>query len=176
MSVENCSYETDRLLVGPWHDPASGEWPEIDLASVVSNIMTEPVTRHLPDPWRGPYPPDRARTWVAERDEESPTLLVLERSTGTALGLIILHESPTADDRSEVRLGYLLAEGAWGRGIGSEMIDGLLRWCREQTTVATIVAGVEPDNEASSRLLTGLGFEPASDDDAGSERPYVLVL
>lgn len=177
VSVETCSYETERLLVGPWHSPASAEWPEVDLASVVSTMLTEPVTRHLPDPWRGPYSPDRARSWVAERDEESPTLLVIERSAGDAVGLIILYESPAVvDGRSEVRLGYLLAEQAWGSGIGSEMIEGLVRWCREHSTVARILAGVEPDNEASGRLLIRLGFEPAPDDDAGTERTYVLDL
>ena len=55
-----CAFETDRLLVREWHSVTPKEWNEQDLPTLVVNLMTEPVTRSLPPPWRGEYSVDRA--------------------------------------------------------------------------------------------------------------------
>lgn len=159
MAVERCSFRTDRLLVQPWHDPPADEWPALDLATTIAALMTEAVTRLLPADWQGPYSVDRARQWIAERDEESPTLLAVDRSTGGPIGLVILFESP-ADTSGlvEVRLGYLLAETAWGKGLATELLSGLVDWSRNRREIGSIVGGVAPSNSASAAVLERLGF------------------
>ena len=125
----------------------------------MAELLTEPVTRHLPPAWAGPYPIDRARRWIAERDEESPTLLAVERSTGRAAGLVIVFESPLgADDLISVRLGYLLAERLWGQGLATELVGGLVEWCQTQPGIDSLVGGVAPANQGSRRVLERLGF------------------
>jgi len=171
MTVETCSFRTDRLLVQPWHDPVDDGWPSVELATAVAGLLTEPVTRHLPDSWHGPYSIDRATQWIAERDNESPTLLVLNRSMQAPVGLVFLFESngpgssgadSEADDKTanlvDIRLGYLLAESAWGRGLATELLGGLVCWAREQAMIGSITGGVAPANGASRRVLERLGF------------------
>lgn len=172
MIAETCAFETERLIVKQWHALASGQWPSLDLPTVIAEMMTDAVTRYLPMAWRGPYTVARAEVWIAERDEESPTLLAVDRSTGEAAGLVILFES-VADtgEGTDLRLGYLLAEAAWGQGLATELLDGLIRWCRDQPDLVSLSGGVATINDASTRVLDRLGFTlvdtngPATDDE-----------
>ena len=78
----------------------------------------------------------------------------------------------------EVRLGYLLAEDAWGQGIASELVSGFVGWCREQTSVSSIAGGVALDNPASRRVMQKNGFELVQRDGeiAQDEQLYRLRL
>ncbi len=138
MMVEACKFETERLLVSGWHTQDAIEQQLRDLADVVAAMLnqdqnlTEPadstpasqsVTRWLPESWQGHYTPARARAWIDELDSEATTLLVVEKSTNQPAGLMILFETESGDsvDSIEVRLGYLLSEPFWGRGLASEL-------------------------------------------------------
>ena len=163
---ERCTFTTSRLTVREWHAPAGDDWPETDLASVVSAVMTEPVTSALPPEWQGPFTIDRAIEWITARDSEGPTLLVVDRSNRQAVGLVILFESVAEDGTGvDVRLGFILAEASWGRGLASELIEGFVRWCRTQSGVRSLAGGLEPGNAASRRVLEKNGFEPVEDSD-----------
>jgi RimJ/RimL family protein N-acetyltransferase len=153
--VEGCTFRTERLSVEEWRRTNDAA----ELAAVVSTMLTPPVTESLPPGWQGSYDPARARRWIAERDAEATTMLVSERSSGSGVGLLLLHEEPAADAAGiEVRLGYLLAERAWGRGLGGELVSGFVRWCHAQPTVTSVVGGVAPGNVASMRILERNGF------------------
>lgn len=141
---------------------------------MVAGMLTEPVTRWLTPSWHGPYAQQRAAEWIEARDAEGPVLLVQDRSTGDPLGLVLLYEEPT-DEGVEVRLGYLLAEHAWGRGLGGELLKGFVAWCRARGDVRTIIGGVAPENAASIRLLARLGFRPEAAA-AGEDLSYRLSL
>lgn len=175
-----CAFETDRLLVREWHSASPEEWPEQNLAALVTRVMTEPVTRSLPSSWQGEYTAERAAGWIAERDSEGATLLVLERSTRQAVGLLMLFESVAEDepDGVDVRVGYLLAESAWGEGIASELIEGLVEWSRAQAPIRSLAGGVARDNVASARVLEKSGFRQVEVErgDPGSERLFELGL
>ncbi len=177
MTCESCSFETDRLAVRNWHSAPDEDWPAQDLAELVVDLMTKPVTRSLPSDWQGTYTIDRAAEWVNERDREGATLLARERSTSEAVGLVMLFEMPRADGaESDVRLGYLLAESAWGRGLGSELIGGLVDWCRARASIRSLAGGVAADNAASARVLEKNGFSEveADHDDPTRERLFTL--
>ena len=60
---------------------------------------------------------------------------------------------------TDIRLGYLLSKNAWGKGIASELVAGFAVWCRGQSTILTIFAGVAQDNLASVRVLEKTGFD-----------------
>ena len=125
-------------------------------------MLTEPVTRMLPSAWQGDYTVSRAREWIRERDQEGTTLLVIDNSTKEPVGLVILIEvdSKNAIDGIEVRVGYLLAESAWGKGLATELVKGLVEWCRTQSTIATLAGGVNADHPVSMRVLEKNGFHP----------------
>jgi len=172
---ETCDFETARLRVGDWHSVSFG--PRRDLAVVVAEMLTPAATRSLPPVWHGDYSLDRAREWIAERDEESVTLLATDRESGEALGLVIVFEVDGADDGGgvDLRLGYLFSESAWGRGLATELVEGFVGWCRAQPSIRSITGGVASDNVASARVLTKNGFTATGSPRQG-EQIYELRL
>lgn len=171
MHSKSCSFETERLWIGDWHSSdAIGNDPTA-LPQVVSALLTPTVTRALPEDWQGPFTSSRASNWIEERDREGSTLLVVERSGHSPAGLLILAEDGDDTTRRCVRLGYLIAESAWGRGLATELVEGFVQWCRDND-VALIIAGVEHDNLASQRVLEKCGFVPSADGDSTSELFY----
>jgi ribosomal-protein-alanine N-acetyltransferase len=179
MVSEQCSFETDRLFVDEWHSASWAGDDEQALPDVVASLMSASVTRALPAEWQGEYTPHRARQWVAERDREGPTLLAVERSSAEVVGLLIPFESEAPEGSGVgIRLGYMLAESAWGQGLGSELVEGFVAWCRAQTEIRSIIAGVAADNPASIRILEKSGFAPNREpaDDPTAERIFQLQL
>ena len=162
MICEQCAFRTARLQVREWHLLTPEEWPEQDLAAAVMEIMTDRVTRTLPAAWQGRYTLERAQQWIEERDRDGLTLLAVSRATGTAVGLVIVHETE-AEDGAVVRIGYMLGEGVWGKGFGTELVGGLVGWARENGVVS-VLGGVERENLASQRVLEKNGFKPVPED------------
>ncbi len=169
--MSEATFETERLSACAWHETAAGSVE--DLPTVISQMLTEPVTRWLPPHWQGAYTRARASVWIAERDAEGPVLMVVSRESDRPVGLVLLFEEPT-DDGVEVRLGYLLAEEAWGQGLGSELLGGIVAWCRARPEVCSIIGGVARENTASIRLLERQGF--VADDESGEELMYRLPV
>eukprot|EP00038_Savillea_parva_P015746 m.221581 g.221581 ORF g.221581 m.221581 type:complete len:179 (+) comp32012_c0_seq1:215-751(+) len=164
---KQCRFQTERMQVGEWRSlPVS----ETDMALAVARILTAPVTRSLPPDWQGDYDQRRARQWLEDRQkEEAMVLLASDCATQDALGLMILH-----DDRERkghcMRIGYLLAEHVWGKGLATELLHGFVEWCRKHGVTA-LIAGVASENGASQRVLEKNGFvkltntsQPAADE------------
>jgi len=173
--TRSCGFHTDRLDVSGWHRSALPHG--LELSDAVSGLLTTATTGSLPSGWQGDYDLARATAWIRDRDAESPTLMVIDRATGAPVGLLILFDIPAEDgsDLVDVRLGYLLAESAWGRGLGTELVAGFVDWCRSERRIRSIAGGVEADNAPSARVLTKNGFTiagPAND----NEQIYELVL
>lgn len=176
-----CEFATERLLVKEWHAAPGMGWPAVDLWQAVHGLMTESVTRHLPEAWRGPFSLARARAWVQERDQESPTLLVVDQASAIPVGLVIVFESIIERAREpsrcvDVRLGYLLDEAVWGQGLATELLAGFVDWCRSQPTIASITAGVAVTNEASHRALARLGFVQVTSQSDGADGELIYRL
>ncbi len=181
MILADCSFDTERLSAGPWHEIAFESSRHRDLAQVIAALLTPAVTRNLPQPWSGDYTIDRAREWIAERDDEGVTLLVLERMSGGPIGLLLLFEEQVGRGPrrgpADVRLGYLLGEESWGKGYASEIVAGLVAWCRSRE-VTSLAGAVADDNPASAGVLTKNGFSDVADANAAGpgERLYRLDL
>ncbi len=175
MSIENCGFSTERLFVSEWHSLASEDWDRQPLEAVVRAILTPAVTETLPPPWQGEYTDERARKWIRDRDREGVTLMVIERGSGRAVGLMLLFSAGEAVEGAELRLGYMLAESAWGRGYASELIAGLIGWCRSHR-VLSLTGGVARENIASGRALEKNGFRCEPGNESDDERTFVLCL
>jgi RimJ/RimL family protein N-acetyltransferase len=166
------------LLVKEWHSISSDEFAEKELAGVIVGILTEPVTRSLPVSWQGVYSVERTREWIKERDNEGTTLIIIEKSRRKAAGLMILFET---DDENvmggiEIRLGYLLSEQFWGKGLASELIEGFVRWCRSKSEISAIVGGVALDNPVSKRVLVKNGFRLSNSESKVSKGEEIFRL
>jgi ribosomal-protein-alanine N-acetyltransferase len=169
---KSCSFVTDRLIVNEWH---LFSVDDKYMASAIAAILTPRVTQTLPEVWRGEYSEDRAAKWLDALDREAATLLVLDRSSKNPIGLIILFENSAEHSRCRVRVGYILAETAWGKGYATELLRGLVSWCRDMR-ISSIVGGVEQENVASQRVMEKNGFVVLPNEQADGELLYELVL
>ncbi len=163
-------FETERLLIAEWHTLQKEQWPSLDLAGAVQEILTPSVTACLPSSWQGKYSRERADQWIHDRDGEDATWLVVEKTAQEAVGLLILSGT---DEYGHLRLGYLLKESAWGNGYASELVSGLVDWCRENR-IRSLTGGVVKTNTASARVLEKCGFKPGPDNAADNEQMYSI--
>jgi RimJ/RimL family protein N-acetyltransferase len=163
-------FETDRLGVGPWHQVA--DQLGIDLAGVVAKLLTARTTEALPKSWQGEHSVESARGWINDRDADSSMLLVTESDSNQPVGLLVLAEIPMAGSGIDLRIGYLLAEHTWGRGLATELVSGLIDCARTQPRIHTLTGGVDPENRASVRVLEkcGFGLIDGPDPDAATYR------
>lgn len=81
--------------------------------------------------------------------------LVQHRGTGNPMGMCGLIKRDTLSD---VDLGYALVPEFWGLGYASEAAGACLAFGREALGLRCFLAIVSPGNDASTRLLQGLGF------------------
>lgn len=81
----------------------------------------------------------------------------VDRETGALLGRAGLLVQ-IIDGVPEVEVAYLLARTAWGRGLGTEVAEAVLRRAREVVGLRRVVALVHPENFASAQVVTKLGF------------------
>ena len=93
------------------------------------------------------------RLLAGSGDDAETWLNWVVRLKGTVIGRI---EATLHDGVAEI--GYVFGPRWWGRGYGSEAVAWLLSELRQQG-VPEAWASVDPDNEASIRLLRRVGFE-----------------
>ncbi len=82
---------------------------------------------------------------------------VVDRMSGALLGRAGLLVQ-IIDGAPEVEVAYLLARGAWGRGLGTEVAGAVLQHAREVVGLRRVIALVHPQNHASARVVEKLGF------------------
>jgi RimJ/RimL family protein N-acetyltransferase len=166
-----CRFETSRLAIDDWHRlPSSGNDGDL-LPEFVCALLSPAVTGSLPAAWQGDYSLERARNWIEDRDKESVVSLVAYRESGLPAGLLILADS----DWPDVHIGFLLLQSEWGKGLASELVEGLVTWCRV-SGVRSVRGGVAENNIASQRVLEKLGFTQIQSAMSSSERFYELLL
>jgi RimJ/RimL family protein N-acetyltransferase len=71
---------------------------------------------------------------------------------------------------------YGLAFPAWGKGLGTELLVGLLRWAGESLAKEELRATVYPANKASIRMLLKQGFVLVDDCYLGDENSWLYHL
>lgn len=164
-SIERrCTFITPRLSVASWRQQVQGREAEQKFAEKVMEILTPPVTKDLPEGWDQLKNVEEAREWIQDRDEESHFLGITQSSSHEIVGFIFLYESFSDHPLFDLRFGYLLSEKSWGKGLGTEIIQGLIQWCKEEGHIQTLSGGVYSDNIASIRVLEKAGFSVSSVD------------
>ncbi len=159
------AFETERLRCGPWIDEA--RQIGADLSSIVASLLTPATTAGLPPAWHGEFTVERARAWIEEREAHSTTLLVTDKPNHEPIGLVILTAVPPNGARADLRVGYVIKETWWGRGIATELVAGLVDRARRDPGIVSVTGGADPSNGASIRVLERSGFHVV-DRDGGS--------
>ena len=134
---------TSRLRLRP---------PLADDAYVVANLINNPRIAHNLMRVRSPYLLDDAHNWLSRlRTSTDPVFAIT--LAGKLIGVIGIE-----GERHEGDLGYWLSEPHWGKGYTREAAAAILEHAFTAAGYETIVAGYRHGNEASRRILIGLGF------------------
>lgn len=150
--------ETARLLLRPFQDG--------DEDALYAQWNDPEVRRYLFD--ERPL----ERETVREQVERSQSSFARD---GFGLFLLALRERPEEPvgfaglrrfgDEGEVELLYALLPTHWGRGLATEAARAVLRFGFERVGLAEVLAGADPDNTASFRVMERLGMELAREVD-----------
>jgi RimJ/RimL family protein N-acetyltransferase len=81
--------------------------------------------------------------------------MTVERATGERLGFHLLNN---IQGETLIQVGFALARGAWGRGVGTEMAAAVLRYGFVDLGLPRVVAIASLPNLASQRVLEKIGL------------------
>ncbi|OON30593.1 GNAT family N-acetyltransferase [Micromonospora sp. Rc5] len=96
------------------------------------------------------------RQWSRVEGGQGISLAVADAVTGQAVGSVVLMLRPQP---GVAGLGYWLIPSARGHGYARRAATLATSWALDVAGIARVEAWVEPDNEASRRVLTAAGFE-----------------
>lgn len=142
----------------------------------MADILLPAVLNHLPEQLQMPDGPNPVESWVAARQAESCLYAVRAASTDTLIGLMILADTSEFDASPTLRLGYLFAQSAWGKGDATELVTGLIKGLGDKGWSGQILAGVAGANSGSAGVLLKSGFAEVPDTPIGESRTYRVVL
>ena len=105
--------------------------------------------------------PDESRAWIERnlRHGQEPGLGIFvfrEREAGGFVGRGAIRRIEIGGSE-EVEVGYAVAADLWGRGLATEMAQGLVTHA-EDHGLRGLVAYTEPTNAPSRRVLEKVGF------------------
>lgn len=171
-----CHFTTNRLSVNSWGEMFISEEQQEELLHSVIHILSKKVTKHLPPDWQDLDDREKASIWINDRNEESDAFTIKLTDTNEIVGLLLLTEIGDQTTLADLRLGFFLSEQFWGKGIASELISGLVEWCRQDGGVRSIAGGVEDENVASARVLEKNGFSISAAEIYDNVKIYELVF
>lgn len=178
MLLDECSFETNRLTVASWQFQSLRYGRLEDRGLEMASLLTGAVTQGLPSGWQGEFDRTRGEAWLDQREAEGLVLFAVEPGLAEIVGLMLLFESDVEVSVGvDVRIGYVVSEGAWGKGFASELVAGFVDWCRSQPLIRSLVGGVDRRNAASIRVLEKSGFvRDVTTGDDTNELEFILNL
>jgi [ribosomal protein S5]-alanine N-acetyltransferase len=118
-----------------------GGWAD-DYPSEGDVVIMDLLHRAGPAAW-----PGADQTWGHRQ--------VIERGSGLAVGGIGFSGPP---DQGEVEVGYGIVPSRQGRGYATEAVQAMVTMAWAHPSVTAVLAGTDPGNEASQRVLEKAGF------------------
>jgi RimJ/RimL family protein N-acetyltransferase len=148
--------KTTRLLLRPWSDR--------DL-SVLARLAADPrVVRYIGDgrPWSADRVGEVSRAATEHWQHNNFGLrVVVPRETQTPVGLAALNylgEGTEGLDPTEFEIGWWLLPVVWRQGLATEAANALCREAFNRVGAPSVVARVQPENQASAAVAMRLGM------------------
>lgn len=169
-TLSKCHFTTERLNIFQWHPDNNNPHAKQQLAEQITAILTPKVTQNLPPSWSNITTMTQAEKWIDDRLSESAFICITQQNSTQLIGLIFLFQTPSehAKPLFDLRFGYLLAENYWGKGLGSELIAGLVNWCEQQKSIHSLAGGVDIDNIGSIKVLERNGFTAQQEENSST--------
>jgi len=133
-------------------------WQWSDRSSLALHANNRNISINLRDQFPWPYTLEDADAFLKIAVDQPLTRFAAIEIDGEAVGGIGL-EPYTDVNRFGAEIGYWIAEKHWGKGIGTEVVQGYSRYIFEQTEFIRLVALVFGWNRASVKVLEKCGFE-----------------
>lgn len=132
---------------------------ESDLTDLMAVNGDDLVTRHLPyATWQSMAD---AQAWFERMQQlqssgAAQQCVVIRKEDHRIIGSCLLFRYEEGSARAE--LGYVLGRAHWGQGLMCEALSGLISFAFSDLALRRLEAEVNPENHASVKLLTRLGF------------------
>ena len=140
--------ETERLLLRPWRRDDLDPYARIVADPEVMATMLGPVPRERAVAQVARFAAgDRIYHWAAEL-----------RATGELVGRIGLLEHPEFPGPDRVEVGWLLARGAWGRGLATEGGAAALAHAFGELGLSRVISLTLRGNVRSRAVMERLGM------------------
>ena len=137
-------------------------------------------SRDFLTPWEPTWAPDelskeafrrRLRRYAqATRDGTGHIFFVFDKKSGALVGGCQLSNIRQGVAQSAATLGYWMGERYAGKGLMTDAVTALTRYCLTKLALHRIEAACLPDNAASRRVLAKAGFKQE-----GSARKYLKI-
>ncbi|PKF51282.1 GNAT family N-acetyltransferase [Enterovibrio nigricans] len=150
----------------------SGDIPD-DFSRRIADVLTPSVKQHLPPEVHAVVDTESAKYWLTETLSDATLVTFSERGTREFAGFILLYAISDTPERIALRLGYVVSEDFQGKGFASEIIEGLVAWCRASGCVSSLAGGAEKANAASLRVLEKNGFK--MDIESGTDTVFLSL-
>ncbi|MBW4542773.1 MAG: GNAT family N-acetyltransferase [Myxacorys chilensis ATA2-1-KO14] len=119
------------------------------------------VTRFIPDAPQTYQETKEELEWFLNGHPKYPQLglwATLDKKTNQFIGRCGLLPW-TIEGREEVEIAYLLSKAYWGRGLGTEVAQGVMQYAFEHLHLTRLICLIDPANQASIRVVCKLGME-----------------
>ncbi|WP_374375517.1 GNAT family N-acetyltransferase [Dongia sp.] len=138
-----------------------------DLPELAALYADPVVRRYFPEGVLSTAETQEELDWFRHGHPEHSELglwATIERKTGRFIGRCGLLPWDI-DGRLEIEIAYLLGRDCWGRGLGAEAAQALVRHGFERLKLPRLIALIDPANTASIRVAeaAGLRFEREGD-------------
>jgi RimJ/RimL family protein N-acetyltransferase len=156
LALQKLNLVTERLLINRYCvlGATNQSIPNNDLLKSIQILLTPNVVKSLPEYFQNVVTDTAAQTWLDTINQEGELLLIRSKTEHALIGCIFMHEATA----NTVHIGYLIAESHWGKGLARESLSKLIDMFLMRSTNLTLMAGVERNNIASTKVLTALGF------------------
>lgn len=141
--------ETDRLLL----DKAKFS----DWKAMYDNVWSQPICAKYMN-WSITTSAEDAQIRIKktiEFQQNHDTYLVYEKASGIAIGFAGVEEAAPYTYRE---MGICLGANYMGKGLGKEIVQGLIWYCKKEFGAKEFIYFTREENEVSNKLARSLGF------------------
>lgn len=102
---------------------------------------------------------EETRSVLLEFTRNRDLFAIIDKTSNRCIGQIGLHKDYKRDDPNCKMIGYVLDEPYWGKGIMSEVVQGLISYVFTNSSITLLSIYHYPFNNRSRRVIEKCGFK-----------------